>query len=107
MRPESELTEELPALPVDDTPTPPHVLAKVEELRAQGKKVIAKIPYDEYLKLLQLPHEERLAYALKVLLQQEKSQRARVACEGELRKRRALRANAAKRARAQRRKKRR
>ena len=48
------------------------VQQKVATLRAQGKQVTAKISADEYARVMAMPHEDRLAYAMKVMNQRAK-----------------------------------
>lgn len=101
MLPESDLAS-LPKLSMDETPVPPAVLEQVEALKAEGKKVTAKIPHAEYVKLMALPHEERLAYALRVMARQD----AKAKTEARLLAKRKQRRATAKRNRKQGRKRR-
>ena len=90
--------------PADPTPTPPAVVEQVQALQAQGKRVVKKMARAEYNKMMSLPHEARLAYALKVMRLQEKRAIAKARVATELKVRKAKRSGVAKRKRTQRRK---
>ncbi len=86
---------ELPPSPVamDDTPVPVEVAEKVEALQAEGKTVNVRISVDEYAKLMQMPHEARLAYAMRVMAEQDKRAAAKQRLDDRRRARRAMSRN--------------
>lgn len=90
--------------PADPTPTPDAVVRQVQTLQGEGKQVVKKMARAEYNKLMSLPHEDRLAYALKVMRLQEKHTLAKARVTDELKARRTKRSGSAKRKRTQRRK---
>ena len=97
-------TEELPKLKMDDTAAPEAVLKKVEELKASGKKVSAKMSASDYRVLMSLPHEDRLEYAMKIMRQLEKKAGAKSSIDRRLAEQRKRRKDASKRKRQLRRK---
>lgn len=102
----SPVSLELPKLTMDDTPVPSEVTAKVEALRAEGKHVKATIPRADYLRLMTLPHAERLDYALKVMAEQEAALTQKAVNNRRIAEQRRLKRRASKRKRLQRRKQR-
>ncbi len=104
--PSENETAELPPspIPMDDTPVPPEVAKTVSELQAEGKTVNVKISQAEYAKLMQMPHEDRLEYALKVMKERERSASAKMAINRRLAEQRKRRRDTTKRKRQQRRK---
>ncbi len=75
------LGSKLPPLKVklDDTPTPEIVAQAVEQLQNEGKKVSLKMSQADYNRLMCMPHEQRLAFAMQVLADKEQKLRVKSA----------------------------
>jgi len=58
-------------IPLDDTPVPPAVAEQVEALQASGKRVNMRLSRTDYAKLMQMPHADRLAFALEIAAMRE------------------------------------
>ena len=104
MQSENKIVQDLPAISLDDTPTPLEVIEAVDALQANGKQVNVKISRADYTKLMQMPHEARLKYAIKVMEEREQQAIAKPGIDRRLAEQRKRRRAASKRQRQQRRK---